>query len=73
MTVAEAWRGKGISKTLMETCLEKAKKIGANKLLLFSNHQLGTALKLYEKYGFKHVEVKDAPFLTADVKMELEL
>jgi len=73
MSVTEAWRGKGISKLLIETCLKKAKETGANKLLLYSNHQLQTALKLYEKYGFKHVEVKDAPFLTADVKMELEL
>ena len=73
MSVTEQWRGKGISKLLIETCLQKAKETGAKKLSLFSNHQLETALKLYEKYGFKHVEVKDAPFLTADVKMELVL
>ncbi len=73
MCVAEAWRGKGISKMLIETCLQKAKETGAKRLSLFSNHQLQTALRLYEKYGFRHVEVKDAPFLTADVKMELEL
>ena len=72
MSVTEVWRGKGISKMLIETCLQKAKQAGAKKLILFSNHQLQTALKLYEKYGFKHVEVKDAPFETADVKMELE-
>jgi hypothetical protein len=30
-------------------------------------------LQLYEKYGFRHVAVTDAPFLTADVKMELDL
>ena len=72
MCVAKAWQGKGISKTLIETCLKKAKDIGVKKLTLFSNHQLQTALKLYEKYGFKNVEVKDSPFETADVKMELE-
>jgi N-acetylglutamate synthase-like GNAT family acetyltransferase len=72
MGVTEAWRGKGISKILMETCLKKAKEMGGKKLTLFSNHQLQTALKLYEKYGFKNVEVKDSPFETADVKMELE-
>lgn len=72
MSVAENWRGQGISKILMETCLKKAREIGVKKLTLFSNHQLKTALKLYEKYGFKNVEVKDSPFATADVKMELE-
>ncbi|HET6723465.1 MAG TPA: GNAT family N-acetyltransferase [Chitinophagaceae bacterium] len=72
MCVAKGWQGKGISKILIETCLKKAKETGAKKLTLFSNHQLQTALKLYEKYGFKNVEVKDSPFETADVKMELE-
>jgi putative acetyltransferase len=73
MAVTADYRGKGISKMLIETCLNKAKEIGAKKLLLFSNHQLQTALKLYEKYGFYHVAVEDSPFQTADVKMELVL
>lgn len=73
MAVAESWRGKGISKLLMDTCLEKAREIGAKRLLLFSNHQLQAALNLYEKFGFRHVEVTDSPFETADVKMELVL
>jgi len=72
MCVAESWRGRGISKLLLETCLQKVKELRGEKLILFSNHQLQTALKLYEKYGFKYVEVKDSPFETADVKMELE-
>ena len=73
MCVAESWRGKGISKLLMETCLRKVKELDGRKLILFSNHQLQTALKLYKKYGFKNVEVTDSPFETADVKMELEV
>ena len=73
MAVTAAYRGKGISKLLIETCLAKAKEIGAKKLSLFSNHQLQTALKLYEKYGFYYVEVENSPFKTADVKMELVL
>ena len=72
MCVAESWRGRGISKLLMETCLRKVKELRGEKLFLFSNHQLQTALKLYSKYGFKNVEVTDSPFETADVKMELE-
>lgn len=73
MAVTAAYRGKGISKLLIEKCLEKAKEIGAKKLSLFSNHQLQTALSLYEKYGFRHVEIHDSPFETADVRMELVL
>lgn len=71
MTVSEKWQGKGISKMLMDVCLGKARECEAKKVILYSNHQLKTALSLYEKYGFRNIEVKDAPFLTADVKMEL--
>lgn len=73
MAVTPSYRGKGISKLLIETCLEKAKEVGARKLMLFSNHQLQAALKLYEKYGFRHVEIHHSPFETADVRMELVL
>lgn len=73
MAVTAEYRGKGISKLLIEVCLAKAKATGAKKLSLFSNHQLQTALKLYEKYGFYYVEVQDSPFETADIKMEMLL
>ncbi|WP_315815430.1 hypothetical protein [Paraflavitalea speifideaquila] len=45
----------------------------SQKLTLFSNSQLKTAIGLYEKYGFRHVKVEHSPFATADVKMELDL
>lgn len=73
MAVAKKWQGRGISRLLMETCLNKLREIGAKKVTLFSNHQLSVALQLYEKYGFRHVEVVNTPFMTADVKMELSL
>jgi len=47
--------------------------LNAEKITLYSNSQLQTALQLYEQFGFIHVEVKDSPLLTADVKMELSL
>lgn len=73
MTVAPAFRGKGISKLLIEKCIEAAKQLQAKKIILFSNSQLQTAIALYKKYGFTHVDFTDAPFLTADIKMELPL
>ena len=73
MTVAPAFRGRGISKILLARCLEEAEKLKAKKVILFSNHQLTTALRLYEQFGFKNIPVEDSPFETADVKMELVL
>jgi putative acetyltransferase len=73
MTVAPSHQKMGISNLLIEKCLHAARRLKAKQIVLFSNHQLKAALGLYEKYGFKHVPVKDSPFVTADVKMELML
>jgi putative acetyltransferase len=73
MAVNSSYRGKGISKLLLQNCINKAREWNAARLSLFSNHQLTAALKLYEQFGFKHVAVENSPFETADVKMELIL
>jgi len=73
MTVAAAFRGRGISKMLIEKCLEKARELKAKKVFLYSNSQLQTAISLYKKYGFVHVDASNSPLVTADVKMEMTL
>jgi len=73
MAVAPEFRGKGISKMLIEKCLNKARELKAKKVFLYSNSQLQTAISLYKKYGFVHVDATNSPLLTADIKMELTL
>ncbi|MEQ1678026.1 MAG: GNAT family N-acetyltransferase, partial [Chitinophagaceae bacterium] len=73
MFVDPAYRGQGISKTLLDRCLSEAEKLNARNIILYSNSQLKTALGLYEKYGFNYVDATGGPFLTADIKMELSL
>lgn len=73
MAVAPAWRGKGISKMLLEKCLDTARTWQAKKVTLYSNSQLQTALSLYKKYGFYHIATENSPYITADVRMELIL
>lgn len=73
MAVAPAYRGRGISKLLLDHCLTIAKHIKATRISLFSNDQLTTALRLYRQYGFKDIPVTGSPFTTANVKMELLL
>lgn len=73
MTVVPSWRGRGISKMLLEKCLERASALKAKKIVLFSHHKLEAALQLYTNYGFVHVAVTESPFATADIKMELLL
>jgi GNAT superfamily N-acetyltransferase len=73
MAVTATFQGKGISRILIEKCMETARKWDAKKIILFSNSQLTTAIALYKKYGFIHIDASDSPFVTADVKMELSL
>lgn len=73
MAVAPEHRGKKFGDMLLEKCIAKAKEVKASKIVLFSNSNLQTAIRLYEKFGFEHVEVVDAHFETADIKMELYL
>jgi ribosomal protein S18 acetylase RimI-like enzyme len=73
MAVSPAFQGKGIGKMLMEKCLNKARTLKATKVFLYSNSQLTTAISLYRKYGFMHVDASNSPLLTADIKMELAL
>ena len=73
MAVAPSFQGKGIGKMLMEKCLNKARALKATKVFLYSNSQLTTAISLYRKYGFMHVDASNSPLLTADIKMELAL
>ena len=73
MSVAPAFQGRGISKMLIEKCLNKARELNAKKAFLYSNSQLTTAIELYKKYGFVHVDASNSPLLLADIKMELIL
>lgn len=73
MAVAPEHRGKKFGELLLEQCINKAKELNASRLILYSNSNLQTAIRMYEKFGFKHIAATDGPFETADVKMELGL
>lgn len=70
MAVTVQFQGRGISKLLMENCLEKAVEFGATKVYLVSNSRLATAIGLYKKYGFTAVPVTNSHYANADVMME---
>lgn len=48
-------RGKSIGWQLMEKTFESAKKLGYKQLYLESLPELGKAISLYERAGFKHI------------------
>ena len=73
MAVGENFRRKGIAEALTYASFEKAKELGAKKVILYSNTKNAAAIKMYEKIGFKHLPVENDVYARANVKMEIEL
>ena len=73
MAVDPKHRGKKFGDLLLKKSIGKAREVNASRIILYSNSNLQTAIRLYEKFGFKHVAVTNAPFQTADIKMEIYL
>lgn len=73
MAVNENFKGIGAGKFLCRTAIEEAKKINADKLILFTNSKLKTAIGIYHKFGFKNVQLDGQEYSRANTKMELLL
>jgi ribosomal protein S18 acetylase RimI-like enzyme len=72
MAVDEKFRGKKIGESLALAAIEKARALGAHKIILYSNTTLAPAIALYKKLGFVEVEL-DGPYKRSNIKMELPL
>ncbi len=55
MYVSNKFRSKGFGQTLLEKCMEEAKKSGYKKMYLESMPELKNALVMYEKNGFHYI------------------
>jgi ribosomal protein S18 acetylase RimI-like enzyme len=73
MAVDEKFRRKGIAEALSYASFQKAKELGATKVILYSNSQLTGAIRLYEKLGFRHLPIGIGEYKRSDVKMEIEV
>jgi N-acetylglutamate synthase-like GNAT family acetyltransferase len=71
MAVGENFRRKGIAESISYASFEKAKALGAQKLMLYSNTKIGAAVKLFEKIGFIHLQADTGVYARANVKMEI--
>jgi ribosomal protein S18 acetylase RimI-like enzyme len=70
MAVASEFRGNGFGKALSLAAIQKARALGATKIILYSSTLLGPAINLYRKIGFEEVPV-DGPYERSDIKMEM--
>ena len=73
MAVKETFIGKKIGNALLEFCIEECKKLGASKIILYSNTKLEPAIHLYRKYGFVELPLDHSEYERANIKMEKKL
>jgi ribosomal protein S18 acetylase RimI-like enzyme len=72
MAVDEKFQGKKIGLALAQEAIQRAKSKKANKIILYSNTVLESAIRLYFKLGFREIPV-DGPYKRSNIKMELDL
>lgn len=76
MTVSEEFRGRGIGRRILEHAIDQARRSGAIRIVLETNHKLEDAIHLYEASGFRRIAaggVAASPYGRVDVHMELDL
>ncbi len=74
LAVDEKYRGLKIGRILCEQSLDAMGKMGAKKIILFSNRKgSAEAIALYHKLGFIEVPLGNSEFQRADIKMEIDL
>ncbi|MES2565903.1 MAG: GNAT family N-acetyltransferase [Bacteroidota bacterium] len=70
MAVTDKVQGLGIGNVLMQHCVNESKRLGIEKLVLYSNKSLSSAIHLYKKFGFHEVYLETGHYERANIKME---
>jgi ribosomal protein S18 acetylase RimI-like enzyme len=59
MGVSEKYRGRKIGRTLCQAAIDRAKRLGAHKLVLATSPRLEAANYLYQRMGFKKADLSE--------------
>ena len=73
MYVRPAYRGRGLSRLLLERVLADARQIGYRAMLLDTLPQLKAAIALYRKYGFQEIPCYNDSPVESTIFMKLDL
>jgi putative acetyltransferase len=71
--VVDDYKGLGIGRKLMQLCIAICQEKKVKLITLETSSKLESAIKMYLKFGFVHVEITASCYESADVKMELKL
>ena len=70
MAVDEAYQRRGLAEALSHAAFDKARALGAQKVILYSQTSLEPAIRLYRKLGFVEVPMDHQLYKRANIKME---
>jgi GNAT superfamily N-acetyltransferase len=73
MAVEEGHQGKGYGKLLCLVAINKALEMKADRLILYSNTSLKTAIGIYKKLGWVEIPQTEQLYARSDIKMEYPL
>lgn len=76
MCVTEKAQGKGVGRKLLDTAIDKARKLGANKIYVSTGKILSAALHLYRKKGFQEIDNQILPtkrYKRTEISMVLDI
>lgn len=71
MAVDKTYHGGGAGQFLCQCAIDKAREMGMQKLVLFSNRVLKNAIHIYHKLGFTEIPVEPGTYKRADIMMEI--
>jgi GNAT superfamily N-acetyltransferase len=76
MAVTAAHQGHGLGRILLQSCIDRARLLGKNRLFIETNSKLPAAVSLYRKLGFVELPAAAWPptaYARVDLVMELLL
>lgn len=73
MAVDPVYRRKGLAGALTHAAIAQARKMGAKKIILYSNTLQAAAIILYRKTGFTEVPMGETVYARGNIKMALTL
>ena len=71
MAVDKSYYGGGAGQFLCQSCIDKAREMEIDKLVLWSNRKLANAIHIYRKLGFTEIPVSPGTYHRADIMMEI--
>jgi ribosomal protein S18 acetylase RimI-like enzyme len=70
MAVDKQYQGCGAGKLLCQAAVDEVRRMGAERVILYSQTGLKAAIEIYRKLGFVEIPLETGVYKRSDIKME---